>query len=63
MIPSPVFFCEFIYVKTFFIPSFHAGMRSHMFYKIDFLKIHRKTPVPDSLDSGTDVFLRIFKNY
>ena len=39
-------------------------MRSQMFYNIDvleiFLKIHRKKPVPDSLDSSTDVFLKMF---
>ena len=39
-------------------------MRSQMFYNIGvleiFLKIHRKKPVPDSLDSSTDVFLKMF---
>ena len=71
------------------LASFHASMRSQMFYNIDvleifskftcfisrkyaftdvlqhrcswnFFKIHRKTPVPDSLDYCTYIFLIIF---
>ena len=66
---SPVFFCEHIYMKAFFHCFIHASLRSQMFYNIDvleiFLKIHKKMPVPDSLDSGTcfpEKFLKIFRN-
>ena len=40
MTPLPVFLCEYIYVKTF--ASFHASMRSQMFYEIDVLEISLK---------------------
>ena len=64
--PSQLFFCEYIYVKTFlhwFISRkyvFTDVLQNKCSWK--FLKIHRKTPVPDPLDSSKDVFQRIWKN-
>ena len=60
----PVFFCEDIRVKKFFVASFHTSMHSQMFYKIDVPEISSrfigKNPVPDSLYSSKDVFQIIF---
>ena len=60
---TSVFLCIYL-SKHFFIASFDASMRSQMFCKIYILensaKIHRESPLPDTLDSGTDTFLRIF---
>ena len=62
-----MFFCEYIYMKTFF----HCFISRKYAFDVDnidvlqhrcswnFLKIYWKTPATDSLDCGTDVFLKI----
>ena len=60
--PSPVFFCKYMR-KHFFIASFHASMRSQMFFRIDVLEISSKFTGKHActrlLTPGTGVFQRI----
>ena len=62
-----MFFCEYIYVKIFFRCFilckyvFTDILQNRCSWK--FCKVHRKTPVPDSLNSNTDVSQRIFRTF
>ena len=62
--PSPLVFCEYIYVKIFFHCfiwrkyPFRDVLQNRCSWK--FRKIHRKLSLPDSLDSNTNIFLSIF---
>ena len=65
MAPTLLFSCDYIYVKLYFHCfisrkyAFTDFLQNRCLWK--FRKIYRKTSVTDSLDSATDVFLRIFK--
>ena len=65
MAPALLFSCDYIYVKLYFHCfisrkyAFTDFLQNRCLWK--FRKIYRKTSVTDSLDSATDVCLRIFK--